>query len=75
LVVGIELHVFDEGMLPVCFLRPEWLCILGGGVKWDQFVLILHSRNYLLPHLWFLARVMFPIRWIDIVIGSVVLCF
>jgi hypothetical protein len=23
LVVGIELHVFDEGMLPVCFLRPE----------------------------------------------------
>lgn len=75
LLIRVKLHVFNEDIILLDSLWTKRFGVFWRCIKGNLFILILDPGHYLFPHLWLLSWVMFAIWWVDIIIGSIFLCF
>ena len=71
LAVGVELVIFDEDFSPRYTFGSKLFEILRSWIEGNLFLLVLHSRDDFLTHLWFVAWKMLSIGGVDIVVRAV----
>lgn len=75
LFVRIVLLILNENIIFFNLFWAKWFSVFRSSIERNIFILILDSRYYFFSHLRFLARIVFPIWRINVVVRSIIWCF